>query len=155
MPVVGPADVARLFEVDVSYIHQLAKEGMPQVKRGQYELGACMLWYIKYLQKKLKARRPEGDQRANTERDERLKLLQAEAELKQLELARERGEFAAIADFEKSITEMVVATKARILALPSRLAPQLVGEDRLVIETRLEKELKDTLATLSKNGHNG
>jgi hypothetical protein len=127
---------------------------MPQEGRGKYELGNCMLWYIKFLKNKLRTRRLSShDVKVNTERDERLKLLSAEAELKQLELARERGQFAAVEDFEKTWTQLVVTTKARILALPSRLAAQLVGEDRLQIESRLDKELKEALLTLSGNGH--
>lgn len=154
MPLVGPQDIARIFEDTESYIHKLVKEGMPQAARGKYELGECMLWYIKYLKMKLKSRRRViGDDDGTTERAARLRLVRAEADLRELELARERGQFAAVVDFEKLVTEMVVMTKARILAVPSRIAPQLVGEDRLAIENRLEKELKTTLSTLSKNGH--
>jgi phage terminase Nu1 subunit (DNA packaging protein) len=87
------------------------------------------------------------------ERQERLRLLRADADLRELELARERGEFAAVVDFERAITAMVVTTKARLLSLPSRLATQLVGQDRFEIESRLDKEIKEALTTLSRNGH--
>jgi hypothetical protein len=154
MPIVGPEELGKIFECESSYIHKLAKDGMPQESRGKYDLGNCMLWYIKYLKNKLKSRRMiSHDVHGETERDVRLRLLSAEAELKQLELERERGLFAAVEDFEKAIMQIVVITKARILAIPSRLAAQLVGEDRLQIETRLDKELKATLTTLSRNGH--
>jgi phage terminase Nu1 subunit (DNA packaging protein) len=156
MPIVGPQELGKIFECEDSYIHKLAKEGMPQEGRGKYDLGNCMLWYIKYLKNKLKTRaRLAHDPTApvTTERDVRLRLLTAEADLKQLELARERGQFVSLEDVEKTIMQIVVVTKARILALPSRLAAQLVGEGRLEIENRLDKELKATLTTLSKNGH--
>jgi hypothetical protein len=38
--------------------------------------------------------------------------------LKELELARERGEFVALADVEKLMTDLVVVTKAQILGAP-------------------------------------
>ena len=154
MPQVEVKQLMQALNVSEVHVGRLVKEGMPKEARGKYDLGKCMLWYIRYLQAALKRRGGEViDETGRSERQERLRLLSAEAELKQLELARERGEFAAITDFEKVITEMVVTTKARILAIPSRLAPLLVGEDRLEIESRLEKELKETLSTLSKNGH--
>src|SRR5262249_31375396 len=111
MPLVGPQDLARLFEDTESYIHKLVKEGMPQKARGKYELGECLLWYIKHLKNKLKSRRRIiGDDDGSTERAARLRLVRADAELRELELARERGEFAAVADFEKMVTEMIVMT---------------------------------------------
>lgn len=153
MPLVEIEQLMQALNVSEVHVGRLAKEGMPKEGRGKYDLGKCMLWYIRYLQAALKRRSGAADETGRTEQRERLRLLSAEAELKELELARERGEFAAITDFEKVITQLVVTTKARILAIPSRLAPQLVGEDRLEIESRLEKELKETLSTLSKNGH--
>jgi phage terminase Nu1 subunit (DNA packaging protein) len=153
MPLVGPQDLARLFGDDVSWIHRLTKEGMPQAARGRYELGACLLWYVKFLKTKLKERRYSLDEElATTERAERLRLVQAEAGLKELELARERGEFAAVADFEKMVTEMIVTTKVRVLALPARISAQLVGEDPVAIRNCLEKELTESLSTLTANG---
>jgi phage terminase Nu1 subunit (DNA packaging protein) len=153
MPLVEIKQLTQTLNVTEQWIGKLVKEGMPKEARGKYDLGKCMLWYIRYLQAALRRRSGATGESGRTEQTERLRLLSAEAELKELELARERGEFAAITDFEKVITELVVTTKARILAIPSRLAPQLVGEDRLKIESRLEKELKETLSTLSKNGH--
>jgi len=72
-----------------------------------------------------------------------------------LELARERGEFIASPDFEKMLTDLVVVTKARILAVASRVAPELVGEPRTVIEVKLDRALKDALTALAKYGQNG
>lgn len=59
------------------------------------------------------------------ERKERIGLLRADRELRELELARERGEFMSLTDIEKIMTDLVVMTKARILAVPNRIAPQL------------------------------
>jgi hypothetical protein len=45
-------------------IQQLAKEGLPKEDRMKYDLGKCMLWYIRYLQAALEAsgRRDSGDE---------------------------------------------------------------------------------------------
>ena len=109
-----------------------------------------MLWYIRYLQAALRRRSRVTDETGADEQHERLRLLSAEAELKELELAREWRELIALPDFEKTLADLVVTTKTHILAIPSQLAPQLVGEDRLEIESRLENELKESLSTLRR-----
>jgi phage terminase Nu1 subunit (DNA packaging protein) len=158
MPTVGPQDLARFFEDDVSYIHRLVKEGMPQQARGKYDLGKCMLWYIRYLQAQLSRLSPNVDMaggEVDNERKERIRLLRADAELRELELARERGEFMALTDVGKIVTDLIVMTKARILAVASRVAPQLVGEPRTVIEAKIDRALKDALTILANHNQNG
>jgi phage terminase Nu1 subunit (DNA packaging protein) len=153
MPAVSVKELARVFEESEASIHLLVQQGMPRISRGKYELGNCLLWYVRFLRAKLKSRAKfQGDPQAAREREERLLLLCAQRQLAQVEAARACGEFAAIADFERALTAMVVTTKARLLTLPSRLATQLVGQDRFEIESRLDKEIKSALTTLSKNG---
>jgi phage terminase Nu1 subunit (DNA packaging protein) len=159
MPQVEVKQLTQALNVTEAWIGKLVKEGMPKEARGKYDLGKCMLWYIRYLQGALKRRsgNQTGDEEGRTEARERLRLLSAEAELKELELSRERGEFIALPDLEKMMTDLVIATKARILAVSPRISGQLVGMDRLTIEAELEKELKAALSYLTKsangNGH--
>jgi hypothetical protein len=159
MPQIEVRQLMQALNVTERRIGQLVKEGMPKEARGKYDLGKCMLWYIRYLQAALKRRSGSEipDDQGRTEQRERLRLLSAEAELKELEVARERAEFMALPDLEKMMTDLVIITKARILAVRPRIAPQLVGMDRLTIEAELEKELKSALSCLTKsvnvNGH--
>ena len=54
------------------------------------------------------------------------------------------------------MTDLVLTTKARIMAIAPRLAPELVGEtSRVMIHAKLEKALKEALATLAKSANNG
>jgi len=159
MPLVEVKQLMQAFNVTERYIGQLVKEGMPREARGKYDLGKCMLWYLRYLQAVVRRRSGSEipDDQGRTEQRERLRLLSAEAELKELELARERGQFIALPDLEKMLTDLVITTKARILAVSPRVAPQLVGMDRLTIEAELDKELRSALSYLAKsvngNGH--
>ena len=154
-------DVGRLSQalnVTKSWVHQLVKEGMPQEKRGRYDLGKCMLWYIRYLQAALKKRSAitEGGNVNAQREDATLRIAQAEASLKEMEVAKERGLLLSLADFEKMATDLVVTTKARLLAMPPRIAPELVGEmSRLVIQDKLDKALKEALSSLAKARRNG
>jgi excisionase family DNA binding protein len=74
----------------------------------------------------------------------------AEADLKELQLARERGEAASIADVEKALTSANAATKKLIQALPSVLSTQLLGvDDRSRIYAILERETNVLLGNLA------
>jgi phage terminase Nu1 subunit (DNA packaging protein) len=155
MPLVEVKQLMQAFNVTERYIGQLVKEGMPREARGKYDLGKCMLWYLRYLQAVVRRRSGSEipDEQGRTEQHERLRLLSAEAELKELELARERGEFIALPDLEKMLTDLVVTTKARILAVSQRVSAQLVGLDRPSIEAELNKELKTALSYLAQSGN--
>jgi len=156
MPQIEVKQLMQALNVSEVHIGRLVKEGMPKEARGKYDLGKCMLWYIRYLQAALKRRSGSEviDETGRTEQRERLRLLSAEAELKELELARERAEFIAQPDLVKMMTDLVVTTKVQILGVASRIAPQLVGESRTDIETKLDRALEGALRVLANNsGH--
>jgi hypothetical protein len=51
--------------------------------------------------------------------------------------------------------DLVVMTKARILATPPRIAPEVMGESSLVmIQAKIEKGLKEALSHLADDGSN-
>jgi hypothetical protein len=61
----------------------------------------------------------------------------------------------AIQDVEALVAELVLTTKARITAIPPRLAPDLVGElSRMMIHAKLEKACKEAFVCLAKVGEN-
>lgn len=79
-----------------------------------------------------------------------LRKTKAEADLKELQLARERGEVASIADVERVLVGANKSIQTRVLALPSSLAPQLMGiDDRKRINTILERYCNDVLSNLA------
>jgi phage terminase Nu1 subunit (DNA packaging protein) len=99
MAVVSVGKVAKALNLTPQRVQQLANEGLPREDRGKYDLGKCMLWYIRYLQAALERKGVlMGDGGYAGEREERVRLLRAEAELKQMELAKQRGQLVTIAD---------------------------------------------------------
>ena len=77
------------------------------------------------------------------EREERVRLLRADADLREMELAKERGLMVALPDVESALTDLVLTTKARIMAIPSRIAPELVGEtSRVMIQAKFRTRLQ-------------
>src|ERR1700675_4807318 len=134
MPTADVEKVASALNLDARRVQQLVKEGMPREGRGQYDPVKCMLWYIRYLQNALEKKSvPTLDGGFVGERGERGRLLRAHAELREMELAKQRGLMVALPDFESMLTDLVQTTNGRIMAMPPRLAPELVGETSRVM----------------------
>jgi phage terminase Nu1 subunit (DNA packaging protein) len=150
VPIKQLADILNLTE---SRIQQLVQEGLPKKLRGRYDRDQCTGWYIRYLQALVEKKvivDPGGEALAS-ERESRLRLLRADAELREIELARERGQLVSIEDVEREMTDLILVTKARVLAVGARVAPELVGEtSRVMIQAVIEKAHKEALSQLAR-----
>lgn len=157
MATVDAVKVAQALNLTEQRVHQLAKEGLPKEGRGQFDPVKCMLWYIRYLQQALEKKAvPTLDGGFVGEREERVRLLRADADLREMELAKQRSVTITLELHEKELTDLVLTTKARIMAIPPRLAPELVGEtSRVMIQAKLEKACKESLAYLARAVNDG
>ena len=148
-------EVSSELNVGERYIYELQKRGLPRVKAGRYNIPKCFRWYVRYLQKKLVQRAyPEsgdGSVVAAAAGETRHKLLSIEAELKQIELAEKREQLISIERVEKDLAKIVTEVRTRILALPPRLAAEVLGEtDLAVSQVKIERSLKGALECLSQ-----
>jgi len=151
--IVGIRELAVVLNLTASRVQQLVAEGLPKKDRGKYDRDLCVGFYIRYLQALVERKviLDEGGGVLKNERDERLRLLRADADLREIELARERGQLVAIEDVEREMTDLILVTKARVLAVGARVAPQLVGEtSRVMIQAIIEKAHKEALSQLAK-----
>jgi hypothetical protein len=131
---VGIAAVAARLRVTPRRVQQLVGDGLPRVTRGKYDIDAVLDWFILRLEAQL-----AGDTDPSTK-----------ADLAEIVLAQQRRELVSIADVEKAMTDLVVTTKARLMAVPARLAPDLVGEtSRVMIQAKIEKAQKEALQHLA------
>lgn len=144
--------VAKALNVTVRRVNQLVHEGMPRAERGAYDLGACMLWYIRFLQKALaKKSTMDDDGEINSLQGSRQELLKVQIERERFELAREKGKHLPIETHEMILSDLIQETKARVRAVGSRVAQDLVGEtSRLMIQAKLDKAHDEALRQLSK-----
>ena len=153
MPLTDVGRVAQALNLTEARVHQLVKEGLPREGRGQYDAVKCMLWYIRYLQAVIEKKAVNlgpGEGFAG-EREERVRLLRADADLREIELAKERSQLVSIADVEAFHATLVQTAKARMRGIPARIAPELVGEmSRVMIQAKLEKVIDDALTVLAK-----
>jgi terminase small subunit / prophage DNA-packing protein len=157
MPTVNVTRVASALNLTEQRVQQLVHLGMPRESRGQYDPIKCAHWYIRYLQNAIEKRSaPALDGAFPGESRERIRLLRAAADLKEDRLAKERSQLVAVQDVEKAMTDLMRTTTAEIMAIPSRLAPQLVGEtSRVMVHAKIEKACKESLAYLAKAGKDG
>jgi phage terminase Nu1 subunit (DNA packaging protein) len=144
--------IAKALNLTEQRVQQLVKEGLPREGRGRYDPEKCLRWYVRYLQAALKKKSvPTSDGGYVGEREERVRLLRSQADLSEIELAKQRGQLVAIQDAERAMTDLVLTTKARILAVAPRVAPDLLGvTSRVMAHAIVETALKEALLSLSK-----
>ena len=151
--IVGIKQIAVVLNLTPTRVQQLTHEGLPKKFRGKYDQDECTGWYIRYLQalfEKKAVLDPAGEVLAS-ERESRLRLLRADVDLREIELARERGQLVQIDDVEKEMAALVLTTKARVMAVAPRAAPDIIGEtSRVMIQAKIEKYLREALVHLDK-----
>ena len=148
-------ECARELHIGERYIYDLQKRGLPRVSPGRYDVIKTFRWYVRYLQRKLVERaHPETGDGAIAKSgagETRHKLLSIEAELKSIELAEKREQLISIDKVQKDLEAIVVEIRTRILALPPRLAAEVLGEtDLAVSQVKIERSLKGALDVLSQ-----
>jgi phage terminase Nu1 subunit (DNA packaging protein) len=120
---VQPAEIiAKLLDVTERRVRQLSSEGViPKAARGRYEVVGAVRGYIRYLRNLAL----KGEVGAADYGLERARLVKARADLAEMEATRIRGDLIPAAEVTAAWTEMVALMRARLLALPDKIAPQL------------------------------
>jgi hypothetical protein len=129
--IVGSNDLAELLVVSPRHVRRLTQTGvLPQAKdkegkilRGRYVLGVVIPRAFEYTRESLVS--DDSDQKRY--RAARAAKEEATAELAQFELEVKRGFYHHAADVEFAVTTFDTACKARLLAIPARVARLLVG----------------------------
>jgi phage terminase Nu1 subunit (DNA packaging protein) len=148
--IVDRAVIAEEFNITARRVNQLVGIGLPRAARGKYPVEKCRRWYIRYLQKCLERDALVAEGGESGRAFVRLRREIADAELKEIEVAKARKEMIAISDFEKTLSDLVSTVKAQILGVAPRVASKLVGLDsRLMAQAIIEKYLKAALAALA------
>lgn len=84
--------------------------------------------------------------------DARARRLAAQAELAELELAREKGRLLDVEVVEKAVSDAVGITKSRLCAIPERMGPVLAAEtDMHKVIALLKDEIEGALLSLSED----
>ncbi|MGQ5522635.1 hypothetical protein ACUHMQ_05160 [Chitinimonas sp. PSY-7] len=137
--------VAKLLDVTPRRVQQLVKENiLPKpVARGQYEIVACVVGYIRYLNGQLSG--DVGDLNA-----EKTRLIRAQAIKVERENALQDRQLIHASEAVQAWSEMIAAAKSKLLNLPGRLAPSLLkAKQAKDVERLLNDAIYEALTELA------
>lgn len=142
---VSQKDLASFFDVDVRTIRRWTTDGIPRTRNGRYALKACVAWVREKDQREARERaRPEDYD------DARKRKMAAEAELIEYDLMERRGELMTVEQFDELVSTTYGRVRAALLALPARMAPDVVGlatvRDARSTVKRFVGEVMETIA---------
>lgn len=138
--------VARFLDISERRVRQLRDEKViAEVRPGLYDLTEANHRYINYLRK----RNPESEAVIDYN-TERAKLVRAKRKNEEYELQLKEQRLHAAEDIESVMTDMLVNFKARLMAIPSKLAPVLCKKtDRAEIFRLLKEHIDEALLEIS------
>ncbi len=147
---VNSATLEKMIGVSDRRIRQLAEEGIVvRAAKGRYKLKDSIMNYILTLKVAMEAAgtdSPDGELDLEEEKaiHERVKR-----HISELKLQVMKGELHRSGDVERVMTDMLVSIRARLLAMPTKLAPLLVARnDAGYIRTVINREMLNALNEL-------
>lgn len=143
--IVGTMVFCKIIGKTRQWVSELTKEGvLVQESRGKYKLDENIQRYIEHLL-------------GGKENDKKPKLIdykteheKTKAEKAALELEQLKGNLHAAADVELLLSDLILTTKSRLLAVPSRIATECENESAEFVESTVRREIETALATLAR-----
>lgn len=136
--IVNYEEAANFLNLSKSTFFRLIEAGIiPRSDDGNYVLGEVVeaYWRNQFDSEGLRA--------AQT------RLVTAQAELKEAELAEQRGELHRASVVQKIWSERNINIRAKLLAIPTKISPELVGKDLLTIQAKLKDAVNEALEELA------
>jgi phage terminase Nu1 subunit (DNA packaging protein) len=142
--------IAKLLNLTERRIQQLVKENiLPQPVSKKYDLIGCVRGYVKYLQDKVSGTRTD-DSNLDVHK-ERARLIKAQADKAELEVAILQKRLIPAEEAELAFTNNVMKCRLRLLGLPTRMASDIAPlDDVTLIEEKLKNVIREALNELSK-----
>jgi phage terminase Nu1 subunit (DNA packaging protein) len=156
-PEVTSEELEKEFGLDsMRRIQQLAREGMPQLKRNSFALLDAFRWYVRHLRQAIVRR--ENPDSTSPMQGFRERMLRAQTEREEMDLLKTRGQLIPLAAYEQHMTALVIAARTRLLQLPGRLAGLIVSldnpTDRIQVKRLIDEEIRATLDQLGNPNGN-
>lgn len=143
----GATETAAILGLGVRRLQQLVKETiLPKRGHGKYEIKEVV---AAYLQWKLAQNEITEDEELDL-RKERTLLTRVQRQKAELELAVMKGELHKSEDVERVMNDMLMAFRARCLAIPNRAAPMVAEKDIDAIRKMLKAEIHEALQELAE-----
>jgi phage terminase Nu1 subunit (DNA packaging protein) len=141
-------EVAHHIGVTPKYVQDLINEGVIERKgRGEYDLNECRDAYIKKLRIAASGRSSSGELDLVAER---ARLAKEQADSKEMENAITRGELVYIDDVAKKVEVALSNVKIRLLAVPTKAAPEAAAaDDAKEVQALIERHIIEALNELA------
>lgn len=124
--IVTTQEICEILGLGPRRIQQLAKENaLVRAAHGKFDLPASINAYINYILEK------EKSDSVLDKYEEEAKWVRARRYKTELELQIMRGELHRSADVKRVMNTMLSAFRARLLSLPSKTAPRLLGKTEI------------------------
>lgn len=148
------AEVADHLDLKQASVSDLVRRGVfAKAARGGYDLNACRTAYIRHLREVAagRAAQIDGEDEENLDLvQERARLAKEQADKIAMENATRRGESLSRPDVVAMIQGLIAHSRAKFLALPSKLAAILARLDQpREVQDRLTTAIHDCLAELA------
>lgn len=147
--IVGLGEFARIIGRTENYCRECIQDGMPVAQRGdrgtswQIETGPAIWW----LMQREASRARGADERVR--HDPKVRREFAQAELAEMNVAVRRGELAPVDLLRQALGAAVTRARTRLLALPVKLAPVVVGMKAPEAKAAIEQAVHEALAELA------
>ncbi len=140
---VGAAGLAVLLGLSERRIRELRDQGViPEAGKGQYRLGDAIPAYCAHIRPAAGKGAAGGSEAGSALDQARIEVLNEQRDKLRMLNAQMRGETVLAEDLEMVVGAIVDGVRARILALPTRAAPLVVGLETLA-------EARDKLTELA------
>lgn len=135
----------QVFGISSRRYRQLAKAGLvPEPEGGYIDFILATKKLIEYYQKLIKG------QGSLTLTEERARLVQIQASLAELEYEKALGNLLEKEEVIRVWTGMILSARARLLSIPSKVAPLLDGKNKAERKEILERYVYEALNELAK-----
>lgn len=144
--------LADMLGIKQTTVRHLASSGvMPRVTNGRYKMRDCVHNYV--MQLRIQSKNPES---GSTDEKPELRDMQAKHEavklqMSEMQLKLMQGKLHRSEDVERVMTNMFASMRAKLLSLPSRVAPRVAEtSDPTEVMTILQADIYDTLRELAE-----
>lgn len=141
--------VADWLGIDASRVHQLSRSGVfprPTQKGLGYNLKGCIRAYLEY---KIKTQEESKEKEQNGYWNEKTRLTKAQADKEELAVAEKKGQLVDAVEIIQEYSNYVLACRAKLLSMPTKLAYELIEIDNPnIIQNKLEQAIDEALLEL-------
>ncbi len=139
--------IAKVLNVSPRRVQQLVAEGMPKAGKGKYPLVPCVHWYLKYWEDRALGRVDGWGHNAKESLSAtKQRLLSAQADIAQMELAEKNGKVHDVDVCRKTAFGEGRQFRDAMLSIPDRISSILAAEsDEARVNATLRQEIRAAL----------